>query len=135
MTICSAYSLKLGCSGLVEGHRLAGDDVLERAALPAGEHRLVDRPWRAAPSTGCTPPRGPRSVLCVVNVTMSAKAPDWVRAAGDQAGEVRGIEQEQRTDLVGDRPERLRVEPSRIAGGAGDDHLRPMLEQYVICPG
>ena len=41
-----------------------------------------------------------------------------------EAGEVCGIEQEQRTNLVGDCPERLGVKSSRVARGAGDDHLR-----------
>ena len=46
-TICWAYSVNDRVRRLVEGDRLAGDDVLERAALPAGEHRLVDRLRRA----------------------------------------------------------------------------------------
>ena len=78
------------------------------------------------------PPRGPRSVLCVVNVTMSAYGHRvGVRAAGDEAGDVRGVEQEQRADLVGDGLERRRVEPARVAGGAGDDQLRPVLQREV----
>ena len=124
--------LKDGCGGLAERHRLAGDDVLERPALPAGEHRLVDRLRRARPCDRMQPPRGPRSVLCVVNVTTSAYGTgSGCGAAGDQPGDVGGVEHEQRADLVGDRPERLGIEAARVARRAGDDHLRAVLEGEV----
>ena len=54
-----------------------------------------------------------------------------MRSTGDQPGEVRRVEQEVGADLVGDRLERLGVEPARIAGGAGDDHLRAVLEGQI----
>ena len=57
--------------GQLEGHRLGGDDVHQRSALDAREHRLVDcRPEVRAGER--MPPRGPRSVLWVVVVTRSA---------------------------------------------------------------
>ena len=42
-TICAAYSRNPGCARLVERDRLRRDHVLERAALEAREHGLVDR--------------------------------------------------------------------------------------------
>ena len=45
-------------------------------------------------------PRGPRSALCVVNVTTSACG-TGEGAAGDQADEMGGIDPQQRTHLVG----------------------------------
>ena len=71
-TIWRGVVRELGCGGLAERHRLGRDDVLERAALQAGEHRLVDGRRRARPRLRMQPPRGPRSVLWVVKVTMSA---------------------------------------------------------------
>ena len=70
---------------------------------------------------------GPRSVLCVVNVTMSAPCSTGFGccAAGDEPGDVRGVEHEQRADLVGDLAERARVDDARVGGGAGDDDLGP----------
>jgi hypothetical protein len=62
---------ELGLRRLVERDRLAGDHVLERAALPAGEDGLVDGAACSA-LLRMQPPRGPRSVLWVVKVTMSA---------------------------------------------------------------
>jgi hypothetical protein len=50
---------------------------------------------------------------------------------GDEAGEVCGVEEEQGADLVGDGPERFGVEPPRVAGRAGDDHLRAVLEREI----
>ena len=49
----------------------------------------------------------------------------------DQAGDMGGVEHEQRTDLVGDRPERLGIEATRVARRAGDDQLRTVLEGEV----
>ena len=54
-----------------------------------------------------------------------------VDAAGDQAGDVGGVEHEQGADLVGDRAERLGVDDPRVGGGAGDDQLGPVLERQV----
>ena len=49
--------------GLVERDGLAGDDVLERAALPAGEHGLVDRGGVLGLATGCSRRAG-RAASC-----------------------------------------------------------------------
>ena len=49
-----------------------------------------------------------------------------VRAAGDEPGDVRGVDEQQRADLVGDRAERREVDDARVRGGAGDDQLRPL---------
>ena len=73
------------------------------------------------------PPRGPRSVLCVVKVTTSACGTGFgMHAAGDEAGDVRGVEEEQRADLVGDLAERHRIDDARVRGRAGDDQLRAL---------
>ena len=61
---------EVGLRSLVEGDRLGRDDVLERAALQAGEHGFVDRLAKARVER-MQPPRGPRRVLWVVKVTMS----------------------------------------------------------------
>ena len=52
-------------------------------------------------------------------------------AAGDEPGEVGDVEQQQGADLVGDRPERFRLETPRVTRRAADDHLRAMLEGEV----
>ncbi len=54
-----------------------------------------------------------------------------VLPAGDEPGDVGGVEHEERADLVGDGAERLRVDDPRVGGGAGDDDLRAVLEGGV----
>ena len=50
-----------------------------------------------------------------------------VRAAGDEAGEVRHVDHQLGADAVGDLAEGAEVDDARIGRAAGDDHLRPML--------
>ena len=47
-----------------------------------------------------------------------------MRAAGDQPRDVRGVDHQQRADVVGDRSERLEVDDPRVRGRARDDQLR-----------
>ena len=47
-----------------------------------------------------------------------------VQAGGDQPGEVRHVDHQQRADLVGDLAEAREVELARVGGPAGDDQLR-----------
>lgn len=56
---------------LLRSHRLAGDHVLQRAALHTGKNGAVHL-FRQLRPQKISPPRGPRSVLCVVVVTTSA---------------------------------------------------------------
>ena len=79
---------------LVEGDRLAGDHVLERAALPTGEHRLVDR-------RGVLRRRQDASAAWAAQRLVRGERDDvgvrhrvGMRTAGDQSGEVRRVEQE-----------------------------------------
>jgi hypothetical protein len=63
-----------------------------------------------------SPPRGPRSVLCVVVVT-----------GGDQTGNVRHVDEQVRPHRVGNRPAALPVDHPRIGGKAGHQHFRLVL--------
>jgi hypothetical protein len=66
--------LNSGLQRFLEGHRLGGDHVHQRAALAAGEHHRVELLLDLVVGAArIRPPRGPRSVLCVVVVTTSAK--------------------------------------------------------------
>src|SRR5581483_11725333 len=46
--------------------------------------------------------------------------------AGDEPGDVGGVDDEQRPDLVGDRPEGGEVDRAGIGGGRGDDGPGPL---------
>ena len=50
-----------------------------------------------------------------------------MRAAGNQAGEMRHVDQQERADLVGDLAETPEVDDARIGRAAGDDHLGAVL--------
>jgi len=51
----------------------------------------------------------------------------FVRAAGDQARDVRHVDHQVRADFVGNRAERGPIPRTRISGAAGDDQLRLVL--------
>ena len=87
----------------MERHRLGRDGVFERTALEPGEHGAVDRRrvFFAAQDAATAWPaqrlvRGERDDVAVGHRVR-------VRAPGDQPGDVRRVEHQQRTDLVGDR--------------------------------
>ena len=70
------------------------------------------------------PPRGPRSVLWVVVVTIVRLADRArVQPRRDQTRDVRDVGEEQRADLVGDLAERREVDDARVRGGAALDQL------------
>ena len=50
-----------------------------------------------------------------------------MRAAGDQAGEMRHVDEQISADRVADLAEALEVDDARIGRAAGDDHLRLVL--------
>ena len=78
------------------------------------------------------PPRGPRSVLCVVNVTTSANGTGsgWAPPAMSPAMWAASNRNSAPTSsAIG--AERLGLEAARVARGAGDDHLRTVLEGEV----
>ena len=54
-----------------------------------------------------------------------------VDAAGDEPGDVGGVEHEQRADLVGDLAQGRRVDDAGVGGGAGDDQLGPLGQGQV----
>jgi hypothetical protein len=79
------------------------------------------------------PPRGPRRVLCVVEVTTCACGHRVrVHAGGDQAGDVGHVDEQVGADLVGDGAEARPVDDLRIGGEAGDDHLRLVLDGEAL---
>ena len=46
-------------------------------------------------------------------------------AAGDQAGDVRHVDEEKRADRIGDLAQPREIDDARIGGSAGGDHRRP----------
>ncbi len=70
------------------------------------------------------PPRGPRSVLCVVvGHDMSVLERAGMHAAGDEAGEMRHVDHQEGADRIGDGAEALEIQYPRIGRAAGDDYF------------
>ena len=127
-TTACGIDAELGLQRLAERHGLGGDDVHQRAALQAREHRRVDLLRQVRVVGRIMPPRGPRSVLCVVVVTTcGVRQRARMHAAGHQPGEMRHVHHEIGADFVGDRAEAGEIDEARIGRAAGDDQLGPVL--------
>lgn len=113
-----------GHIGLAERHRLASDDVHERTALTAREHGGVVRlrsivPTGEADATARTTEGLVRGAGHVVARVERA----GVEAGRDEPSEVSHVADQDRSDLVGDLPERLEVPQARVGGSTGHEHL------------
>ncbi len=77
------------------------------------------------------PPRGPRSVLCVVEVTKSASGTgEGCKPVATSPGNVREIDHQRGADLVGDLAKRLVFHDPRIGARSGNDELGAVFERF-----
>ncbi len=121
-------SLNSGEAAILEGHGLAGDDVLERAALLAREHGRVDLLGDvgvvgqddAAARTGEGLVRGGGGHVRV-------RHRGGVQPGGDEPGEVGHVHHQVGADRVGDPAELGEVELAGVGGPAGHDEGRLVL--------
>ena len=81
---------------LAEGHRLGGDHVLERAALGAGEHRLVDRLGVLGGAEDEPGARAAQRLVRGAGDDLRVRHRRRIDPAGHQPGEVRHVHQEER---------------------------------------
>ena len=120
--------LEFRFESLTKADGLGGDDVLQRAALGAGEDGLVDlfgerllaqdqaASWAAQRLVG-----GGGDHVRVRNRVL-------VQSCGDQARNVRHVDKQVSADLVGDLGEFIKADLARVSGSARNDHLRFMLK-------
>ena len=124
----------VGVGGKVRGERLAkgdglaGDDVLERAALAAGEDRGVEPLGKVR--IVCQDEAAARSAQGLVrggggDVRKGHGA--GVAAGGHEAGDVGHVHHEGGAHGMGDLGEALEVDDARVGRGTGDDHLGAVL--------
>ena len=109
--------------GQVERDRLRRDHVHQRAALQTREDRLVDRRRVLLAAEDRAGPRAPQGLVRREGDDVGVRNRARVRTTGDQAGDVRGVDDEEGIDLVGDRTERGEVDGPGVGGGPGDDRL------------
>src|SRR6266511_4283664 len=120
--------------GLLQGHGLRCDAVLERAALHHREHRLVDGLRVLLPREDDRPAGSPERLVGGERHHVGMRDRRGVGAPRHQPDEVRGVHHEQRADLVGDPAESLEVDDPGVRREAGQDDLRPVLEGQVPDP-
>jgi hypothetical protein len=113
--------------GDLQRHRLAGDDMLERAALLAREHRRVDLLRQLLDAEDHPAARAAQRLVDRRRHHVGVRDGVRVQAGGHQPGEVRHVDDEQGADLVGDLPEAGEVELARVGRPAGQDDLRAAL--------
>ncbi len=113
---------------LAERDRLAGDDVFERAALPAGEDGLVDRLGVLLRAQDATAARTAQRLVGRERDHVGVRDGIRVGTTGDESGEMGDVEQQQRADFVRDLLERLGIEASGVRRRARDDQLRTVLQ-------
>ena len=114
--------------GLLEADGLGGDDVLQRAALRAGEDGLVD---------------GLGVLLAAEDEAAAGAAQRLVGGGGDhvgighgahvlarshEAGDVGHVHHQHRAHFIGDLAELGKVDGAGVGAGAGDDQFRLVFE-------
>ena len=113
--------------GLLEGHRLGGDDVHQGAALHsrkdfrvqgAGELLFAEDESAAGAAEGLVGGHGDE---------LAAGHRGGVQAGGDEAADVGDVGQNDGSDGVGDGPELLVVDRPGVGARADDDDLRAVL--------
>ena len=114
--------------GDLQRDRLGGDHVLERPALLAGEDGGVDLFGELLLAEDDPRARAAERLVGRRRDDVGAELERvGVQPGGDEAGEVRHVDHQQRPDLVGDLAEAREVELARVGRPAGEQQLRPAL--------
>ncbi len=116
--------LKFRPECFAQRHRLGGDDVLQGAALGAGEDggvqlfgdlRIVAQ-QHAAPGSA-------EGLVGGGGDHVGVGDRGWMEPGGHQAGDVSHVHEQVGPHLVGDLREALEVNDTGVGGGTGDDHF------------
>src|SRR5690606_35386539 len=136
----SLVGLELRLQRFLDGHRLGGDHVHQRAALDAGEDDALQ--LLADLGIGLA-----RALLAGDDDAAARAAQGLVRGRGDhvgvrhrvgiharghEAGDVRHVHEQPGADLVGDRAVARPVDLLRVRAEAGNDHLRLVLQRESL---
>ena len=119
---------ELGGERLFEGDRLARDDVHERAALHAGEYRLVDRLCVLLFAHDDAAAGAAQRLVRGGGDDIRVRHGRRVQARGDEPRDVGDVDHQISADFIGDLAQAGEVDDARIGGRACDDHLRLVFE-------
>ncbi len=125
--------LELGLQRLAEGNGLGGDDVHERAALGAREHRAVDLLGKGlVVGEDEAAARAAKGLVAGGGYHVGIGHRAGVQAHGNQAGDVRHVDHQVGAHLVGDLAHALEVDDAGVCGSAAHDELRLHLEGNAL---
>ena len=113
--------------GDLQCHRLRGDHVHQWAALPARERPGVDLLLELLLAEDHAAARAAEGLVDRRADDVGVGHRAGMFTGGDQAGEVRHVDEQVGAHLVGDLPEAGEVELAGVGRPAGEDHLRPVL--------
>ena len=116
---------------LVEADSFGRDDVHERAALHTGENLRVDFFGILRFAQNDTGARTTQALVRRAGDEIRIRHRARVRPAGHEPGNVRHVDKEQRSDLIGNAAHALEVDKAGISGGAGRDHFRTALAREL----
>jgi len=116
--------LERGVERLLEPDRLPGDVVHERAALPAGEHGLVDVVGELLVAHHDPAATGADRLVRGAGDEVGDPDRRGGDAGGDEPGDVGDIGEVVGVDRIGGRLDLLPVDRARVRGVAGDDDVR-----------
>ena len=115
------------------------DDVHQRPALHAGKNNFVDGRRVFGFRQNQSGARAAQRLVRGRGDDLRVRHRRRMRAAGNQSGEVRHIDQVDRANFVGDLPHAREVDDARIGAAAADDQLGPLafgdLLQLVVVDG
>ncbi len=118
---------ELVTQGLLEGDRLGGDDVHQGAALEAGKEVLVEDRRVLLLTHDHPPPGAPKRFVRGARDKLGVRDRRGVQFRGDEAGGVRDVGHENRSDRRRDLFEGGEIEGPRVRTAADHDHLRSVL--------
>ena len=117
----------------LEGHRLGGNHMLQRATLNTGENRRIDLLFDLSRNTSTrlaeddAATRAAQGLVRGGSHHIGKRQRAWVHACCDQTGHMRHVHQEVRAHFIGNRTETRPVDHARIGRKARDNQLRLVL--------
>ena len=124
-------ALKGRIGGFAEGHGLAGNGMFEGPTLQTGEDRLVDRRGVLGLGEDATTTRTTKGLVGGERDDVGVRNRVRMHPAGDEPGDMGGIEHEQRANLVGDGPDGFGIDDARVCSCPGDDHLGALTQRRL----
>ena len=131
-TICRLVLGERRLHRFLEAHRLGRDDVHQRPALDAREHRAIEilLVLRAAQDHAAA--RAAQRLVRGGGDEVGVRHRARVHVRGDQTGDVRHVGDDRRADRLADGADPLELDDARVGARADHDHLRLVLVRQPL---